>query len=92
MGDDHQGSPGTWEAPSSPPQFPAREPEDQLPGAPGRASPAEGSKVAMHRWYRQAKATKRGETDGGESERPVVPWKPGNHAEGTRRRGGGVVS
>jgi hypothetical protein len=47
-GDDHQGSPGTWETQPSPPQFPAREPEYQLPGAPGRASSAEGSKPTTH--------------------------------------------
>src|SRR5262245_57455235 len=33
-------------------------------------------------WYRQTKATKCGETGGRESERPVVPRKPGNHSEG----------
>jgi hypothetical protein len=47
-GNDHQGSPGTWETPLSPPRFPAREPEDQLPGAPGRASSVDGSKVTTH--------------------------------------------
>ena len=91
-GNDQEGSPGTWETPSFPPQFPAREPEYQLPGAPGRASAADGSKPSTHRWYRQAKATKRGEMDGGESERPVVPSKPGNHSEGTRWREGDAVS
>ena len=33
-------------------------------------------------WYRQAKATKCGERDGRESERPIVPTKRGNHSEG----------
>jgi hypothetical protein len=61
------------------------------PRCPGRALPADGSKQATQRWYRQAKATKRGETDGGESERPVLPWKLGNHSKGTQRREGGAV-
>ena len=40
----------------------------------------------------RAKATKRGEMDGGESERLIVPLRPGNRSEGTRRREGDAVS
>ena len=40
----------------------------------------------------RAKATKRGEMDGGESERLIVPMRPGNRSEGTRRREGDAVS
>ena len=77
-GNDPQGSPGTWETPSSPPQSPAREPNHQLPGAPGGASATEGSKHPTQRWYRQAKATKRGERGGGESESLIVSLKRGD--------------
>src|SRR5437773_6064234 len=78
---DHQGSPGTWEPRSSPPTCPAREPADQLPGAHGRASRPLGANRAQG-WYRPAKATKRGERDGRESERLRVLLSPGNHSEG----------
>src|SRR5947209_5107234 len=36
------------------------------------------------RWYRRAKETERGETDGGESERLIVPTSRGNRPEGPR--------
>src|SRR3954471_8786982 len=78
----HEGSLGTWETRPSPPTIPAREPEHQLPGAHDRASVVAGSKRSTQGWYRQAKATKCGERDGRESERPIVPSRPGNHSEG----------
>ena len=54
------------------------------PRPPVGTSTAEGSETRAQRWYRQAKATKRGETDGRESERPIVPMKRGNRPEGPR--------
>jgi hypothetical protein len=77
----HEGSRGTWDPRSSPPTCPAREPEYQLPGAHGRASRPLGANRAQG-WYRQAKATKRGERNGRESERLIVLMSPGNHSEG----------
>src|ERR1700722_11668208 len=50
--------------------------------APIGASANEGNESRTQRWYRQVKVTKRGETDGRESERPIVPVKSGNHSEG----------
>ena len=83
---------GTWETRRFHREFRLGSPERQLPDAHGRALAAAGSKHGRKRWYRQAKATKRGETDGRESERPIVPSRPGNHSEGTRRREGDAVS
>ena len=42
--------------------------------------------------YSGAKATKVPEKDGRESERFIVPWKPGNLSQGTRGREGSAVS
>ena len=64
-------------------QFPARDPEYQLPGAHGRTSRPLGANRTQ-RWYRQAKATKRGETGGRESERLIVPTRRGNWTDGPR--------
>jgi hypothetical protein len=50
---------------------------------PQLSSRAGGDEKRTKRRYRQAKATKRGETDGRESQHPVVPTKQGNHTEGT---------
>src|SRR5262249_20169555 len=50
-------------------------------GAPG----GHGTDPRVGRWYRKAKATKRGGTGGGESERPVLPVTRGNRPEGPRR-------
>src|SRR4051812_10301129 len=49
------------------------------------ASGGHGSETRMQPGYRQAKATKRGGTGGGDSERRIVPWKRGNRPEGPRR-------
>ena len=38
--------------------------------------------MGRKRWYRQTKVTKCGETGGRESERLIVPSRPGNHSEG----------
>ena len=50
-------------------------------GAPG----GQGSELRVQPGYRQAKATKRGGTGGGESERLIVPRTRGNRSEGPRR-------
>jgi RNA-directed DNA polymerase len=50
----------------------------------GLASWAVGDEPRTHRWYRQAKETKCGETVGGESERLIVPSSRGNRPEGPR--------
>src|SRR5208337_4556030 len=50
----------------------------------GSASGAGGDEQRTQRWYRQAKATKRGEKSGRESERLVVPRNRGNQPEGPR--------
>ena len=44
-----------------------------------------GSETRVQPWYRQAKATKRGGTGGGESERLILPATRGNRPEGPRR-------
>ena len=44
-----------------------------------------GSETRVQPWYRRAKATKRGETGGGESERLILPTTRGNRPEGPRR-------
>jgi hypothetical protein len=49
-------------------------------GAPG----GRGSEPRVRPGYRPAKATKRGGTGGGESERRIVPLKRGNRPEGPR--------
>ena len=48
------------------------------------ASGDHGSETRMRPGYRQAKATKRGGTGDGASERRIVPWKRGNRPEGPR--------
>ena len=48
------------------------------------ASGGRGSETRMRPGYRRAKATKRGGTDGGESEHLILPTKRGNRPEGPR--------
>ena len=60
--------------------------------APGGASAIEGNETRTQRWYRQVKATQRGETGGRESEHPIVPTKSGNRPSWTRRREGDAAS
>ena len=50
----------------------------------GLASWVVGDEPRTHRWYRQAKETKRGETVGGESERLILASKRGNGPSGPR--------
>src|SRR3954454_12916691 len=50
----------------------------------GPASGTVGDEIRTHRWYRQAKETKRGETGDRESQRLVVPSSRGNRPEGPR--------
>src|SRR5271166_1472980 len=52
--------------------------------APGGTPTTEGSKPRATRWYRLVKKFERVEMDGGESERPTVSLKRGNHPEGPR--------
>src|SRR4051794_18533396 len=82
QGQGTRGVPGNLGDPSVSTDISGWEPDHQLPGAPDRASAVAGSKQATQGWYRPAKATKRGETDGRESERLIVPERPGNHSEG----------
>jgi hypothetical protein len=51
-----------------------------------------GDKQGTERWYRQAKATKCGETGGRESERPIVSPKRGNRPSWTPWREGDAAS
>src|SRR5256885_11973490 len=75
-----EGLPGSWEVPSSPARSGGRRSAAQGPPA---AAPGDGgSEESGARWYRQAKATKRGGTDGGTSELLVLPTNPGNRPEG----------
>ena len=90
MANDHEGSPGTWEALPSPPTCPARDPEHQLPGAPGCASRPLGANRAQG-WYRQGKATKCGEKDDRESQRLIVVMKRGNGPSRTPWSEGGAA-
>jgi hypothetical protein len=48
--------------------------------APGGTPTTEGSETRAKRWYRLVKNSKRAEMDGGESERPIVSSKRGNHS------------
>jgi hypothetical protein len=52
--------------------------------ASGGPPTTEGSERRAERWYRLVKISKRAEKDGGESERPLVSPKRGNHPEGPR--------
>src|SRR5262245_20567680 len=91
MANDHQGSPGTWEALPSPSRS---RPETRLTNSRsihGPVSRAVGDERGTQRWYRPAKETKRGETDVKESQRLIVPSSRGNHPEGPRG-GKGVPS
>ena len=60
------------------------------PRAPGCASRPVGANWTQG-WYRQAKATKRGETGGRESERLIVAMKWGNGPSRTPRSEGGAA-
>jgi len=63
------GSPGTWEARSSPPLDPegGNRSGEQKPPAHGAARRTDGSEASVSGWYRQAKETKCGGTGGWES-------------------------
>jgi hypothetical protein len=83
MANDHKGSPGTWETLLSPSIKPGwgpvtisrMIPQPRVLGWGGRTQ-------GRNRWYRQAKETKRGESETRESERLVVPPSQGNCPEG----------
>lgn len=80
-----RGSPGTREGSSSPPKR-VRSGDRGPNPRPGRDAPfSRGSERSGAWWYRQAKATKRGETGVEQSERLVVPLKWGNRPKGPHR-------
>jgi hypothetical protein len=57
--------------------------------SPATAAPGDGgSEIRVRPRYRQAKATKRGGTGGGESERSILPMTWGNRPEGPHREKG----
>ena len=91
MANDHKGSPGTWETLPSPSLTAGWSPAYQLQADPRLSSRACGDESGTKRWYRQAKATKCGETAGKESERLILPLSQGNHPEGTLGREGGAI-
>src|SRR5947209_8112984 len=51
---------------------------------PTAARPGRWEQIGRTRWYRQTKAMKCGETDGRESERPIVALRRGNWTDGPR--------
>ena len=59
---------------------------------PGFVCPGIRSEDPDDKRYPKAKETKPEETDGRESERPIVPVSQGNPPQGTLRREGGVCS
>ena len=64
--------------------MPAGDPAYQLQVDPRPTSEADGDERRTKRWYRQAKETKRGETDGKESQCSIVVMKRGNGPSGPR--------
>src|SRR5262245_63806043 len=80
-----RGSPGTWEAPPSSRSIPAGGTGSPTPGPRPTHPAATGSKPGCSRDTGRAKATKRGGTGGGDSERLIVPPTRGNRPEGPRR-------
>jgi hypothetical protein len=68
-----------------------RSPAYQLQDDPRLPSRASGDESGTKRWYRQAKETKCGETDGKESECPIVASKRGNGPYRTPWSQGGAV-
>src|SRR5882724_8279792 len=81
----HMGSPGTWEAPSSSRQIPGGRYRVTNSRPAAGVSGGHGSETRMRPGYRQAKATKRGGTGDGDSERLIVPVTRGNRPLGPRR-------
>jgi hypothetical protein len=62
------------------------------PGLPSLRSWTVGAKARRTEWYRQAKATERGGTDGRKSQRFIVPLIQGNLYRGDPGREGGASS
>src|SRR5271167_1469436 len=88
----HEDSPGNLGDPVVSIVPAGRSPAYQLQADPRLAVPSRGDEPGTKRWYRQAKETKCGETDGRESERLIVPASRGNRPDGTPGREGDVVS
>lgn len=83
-GNGHAGSPGTWEAPSSPSQVPARSDRpNKLQHDPG-PGPGPRGRNTGEAAVSPSERNNRDETGDGESERFVVPSKRGNRPEGPR--------
>src|SRR5271166_4600193 len=84
MANDRTGFTGTWETLPSPSLTAGRSPAYQLQVDPRLSSRACGDESGTKRWYRQAKATKRGEMGDKESQSPIVAMKRGNGPSGPR--------
>ena len=83
--------PGTWETLPFHRARPLEIPPTNSRLIHGSASGAGGTNHGRNVWYRQAKATKRGEMGGRESQHLIVPLKRGNQPE-EPRQGKGVPS
>ena len=88
-----EGSPGTLGDPDASIEMPEGDPAYQLQVDPRPPRPGStGTKTRTHRWYRQAKETKCGETGGRESECLIRLLIQGNRPDGTLGRKGDTVS
>jgi hypothetical protein len=87
----HEDSPGTWDARRLlfESNWRAGQPNRKAPG-PRPASGLDGANTGARRGIVTRSTTKRDETVRRESERPIVPLKPGNPPAGTRGREGGA--
>ena len=84
-----EGPPGTWETPSSPSWIqPVGEPERPKPLARHGSVLADRGSKGRGTGGTAGRGNEPTGTDDGESERPIVPTKPGNRPEGTRWREG----
>jgi hypothetical protein len=88
---DIQGGPGTWE-PLPPPSIFRLGTRNTNSPLPTTARLGRWEQTQAQRWYRQAKATKRGGTDGRESEHLIVALKRGNGPSRTLWSEGGAAS
>ena len=77
--------PGTWETLPLPSSQAAGDTAYELQIDPRLRVRGRGDEPRTQRWYRQAKATKRGKMGGRESQHLIVPLKRGNQPEGPRR-------
>src|SRR5262249_2101700 len=87
----HEGSPGTWEALPSPSRSRLETRLTNSRSIRGSVSWADGDEQGAQRWYRQAKAPKRGERDVRESQHLIVVRKRGNGPSRTPWSEGGAM-